>query len=78
VAFPHPEAGEDDGGEEDEAGGAGVLGEVFEGAVDVADDGDGEDQVEPAEEGAFGEGGHDYIPSRNAIRGPKAVDSLSN
>jgi len=52
VAFPHPESGEDEGGEEDEAGGAGVLGEVFEGAVDVADDGDGQEENAPASEAA--------------------------
>ncbi len=54
MAFPHEEAGEGDGGEEEEADEWGVLGDFIEGAVDVADDGDAEDEVDPAEEGSEG------------------------
>jgi len=50
LAFPHPEAGDDKGGEENETCWDGVLGDVFERTVDVADDWDAEDEVNPAED----------------------------
>ena len=53
VAFPHPEASEDHDGEEDEAGGACVAREFVEWAVDVPDDGNADDDVNPAGDGAL-------------------------
>ena len=48
VSLPHPQARQRDGRQRDEADDRRVVGEVLERAVDVAEDRDAEDQVNPA------------------------------
>ena len=54
---PEPEAGEDDGRHCDPAYEEGGRRDVRDGTVEIAEDGDAEDEVERADEGAFFGGG---------------------
>src|SRR6478735_11197117 len=54
MTFPHPETGEKHHGKEHVAGRGRVVRKHLERAVDVADDRNGADEVDPAEDGTFG------------------------
>src|SRR6185369_10023658 len=58
VAFPHPQSGEDHGRNYDVADARRVQRNLVEWAVDVADDRDRQDKVDPANDRAFGGFGH--------------------
>ena len=59
MAFPHPQSREDHDWEEDVAGWAGVVGKFFKRAIDVAEDRDAEDDVNPAKDRTLGDIFHD-------------------
>ena len=52
MAFPHPKTRQQHDGEEDEPGWRRVIRQHFERAIDIADDGNGADDVNPANDPA--------------------------
>ena len=59
MPFPHPQARKGKHGKEDIPSRPGILGNVFERAVNVPDDRDAEDKVSPAKNRTFRVLGHD-------------------
>jgi hypothetical protein len=58
MSFPHPQSGEDQELEDDELRGHGVFGQVLERTTDIPRERDGQDQVYPMGDRAFGGCGH--------------------
>jgi hypothetical protein len=63
MALPHPQSREDKYGKEDKPSWERVIGNFFERTINITDDRNGKDDVNPAKNRAFGRTSHHLIPS---------------
>jgi hypothetical protein len=61
MTFPHPKSRKDEYGKEEEPSGRGVVGDFFERAINITEDRNTEDEMNPANDRTLGSTVHDWL-----------------